>query len=115
MKVEGGRLGTALELLERDGAAREHRQRAGEQRGPGHDRHPEDLVPAERQLEVRHRDVPDARLPLVELHDPGRLRPQLRGRVRAGVSLEEVDGDERGDDAREHDAQQEQRGQAEAQ
>ena len=52
---------------------------------------------------------------LVQLHDPDRLRAQLRGRMRAGVALEEADGDERRDDGREHDAEQEQRRQPEAQ
>jgi hypothetical protein len=110
LEIERGRLVPAG-LRNRDGATRELRQRAGEQRGSRHNGDPEHSVPPEREL----RDVSRRGLPLVELHDPDGLRPQLRGGVRARVALEEADGDQRGDDAGEHDPEQEQRGKAKAQ
>jgi pyruvate dehydrogenase E2 component (dihydrolipoamide acetyltransferase) len=74
-----------------------------------------EIAVAEGEVEVGDRDVADSRLPLVELHDARRLRPQLGGSLPARVVLEEAHGNERRDDGRQHDAEEEQRRQPEAQ
>src|SRR5262249_39112224 len=95
--------------------ARQGGHRPREQTCPGNSWHPKDLVAAEGELEFADRDVPGPRLMLVELADSRGIAPQLRGRVCAGVALEEADGDERRHGGGEHDAEHEQRREPEAQ
>src|SRR5436309_2350604 len=75
-------------------------------------RQPVDLVAAERSDELLRRHELASGLPRIELHDADRLRTQLVDGARAGVALEEAHGDERRDEAREHDAQQKERRQS---
>ena len=100
IRIERAHVDRSLGEL-RQPLVREHRTR---ERGD-----PEHSVTAECANELPVGDGLRARLARVELHDAHGFGSQLVDGARPRVALEETNRDERGDDAGEHDAEQEER------